>query len=143
MLWGLKGEGRQEKKERKKEEDQEEGRKGETERERRKDGSGGRRTEAGWKEEARKSGEPGRARAHGSVTQASRIRCHRRGGTKGAARRRAVSKQAASHPPRPATTQPHTRARRGHVLPKPTLQTHSSTWVPHVSHGTPQKRKRS
>lgn len=110
---------------------------------RKKKGRIGRQTEEGWKKEARTRGENGGARAHGSLSPKPPESPATRG-TKGAAWRCAVSKQAVSHPPRPATEQPHTRAHRGgHVLPKPKLQTRSSTWVPHDSQGTPQKRQLS
>lgn len=85
---------------------------------RKKKGRIGRQTEEGWKEEARTRGENGGARAHGSLSPKPPESPATRG-TKGAARRCAVSKQAVSHPPRPATEQPHTGAHRGgHVLPK-------------------------
>ena len=100
-------------KERKKKEDRPRGREKGRDRkeamERKKKGRIGRQTEEGWKKEARKRGE------NPPESPATR-------GTKGAARTCAVSKQAVSHPPRPATEQPHAGAHRGgHVLPKPKL----------------------
>lgn len=92
-------------------------------RKRKKTGRIGRQTEEGWKQEARTRGENGRARAHGSLSPKPPESPAPRG-TEGAARRCAVSKRAVSHPPRPATTQPHAGARRGsHVLPNRKLHT--------------------
>lgn len=126
MPWGEKGgvvgegEGRQEKKERGRKTKRREERERQKERKRTRKGTIRREADRGRLEEG---GQETRGAGEGTcswltVTQASRIH---HGGTKGAARRRAVSKQAVSHPPRPATKQPHTRARRGHVCLKPIL----------------------
>lgn len=114
---GVKGEGdggRGAGKERKKREERprgrEKGRDRKEARKRKKKGRIGRQTEEGWKEEARTRGENGRARAQGSLSPKPPESPAPRG-TKGAARRFAVSKRAVSHPPRPATD--NTATRRG------------------------------